>query len=107
MLIERNEPLLDDRVNRALGILKSARLLGIDEAMKLLSRVRLGIALGRLKDVEMSTIQRLFLELQPAHLMHRNLDQVEYADANVEGNSIEDTANLRFIRAEVTRHALN
>ena len=105
MLIDRNEPLLDDRVNRALGILRSAHLLGIDEAMKLLSRVRLGIALGRLQDVEMATIQRLFLELQPAHLQQRN---PEIATApNEDSNSIEDDANLRFIRAEVTRNALN
>ncbi len=68
MLVERNPQLLDDRVNRALGILRSARLLGAEEAMKLLSRVRLGIRLRRLPGLGLGTVNHLLLQVQTAHL---------------------------------------
>lgn len=68
MLVERNSTLLDDRTQRALGILRSARLLGAEEAMKLLSRLRLAAHLGRMDEVDVKAINRLFLLVQPAHL---------------------------------------
>jgi protein arginine kinase len=67
-LVEKNSTLLDDRTFRALGVLRSARLLGTEEAMKLLSRVRLGSHMGRLTDVNIATVNELFLLVQPAHL---------------------------------------
>jgi protein arginine kinase len=68
VLIRRNPTLLDDRVHRALAVLCSARLLGVDEVMKLLSRVRLGIYADRLPGVEVGKVNGLFLQIQPAHL---------------------------------------
>ncbi|HWB20562.1 MAG TPA: protein arginine kinase, partial [Phycisphaerales bacterium] len=60
-LIKTNSVMLDDRLNRAVGILKNAHLIGVEEAMKLLSRVRLGIQIGRLEGITIQTINRLFL----------------------------------------------
>ncbi len=68
MLLECNEMLLDDRTCRALAVLRAARLLGTEEAMKLLSRVRLAVHLGRLPDLDAGMVNRLFLQVQPAHL---------------------------------------
>lgn len=68
VLAQRNAALLDDRTHRALAVLHSARLLGLEEAMKLLSRVRLGILMNRLENVELTTVNHLFLQVQPAHL---------------------------------------
>ncbi|MCH8164865.1 MAG: protein arginine kinase [Planctomycetes bacterium] len=68
MLVDDNATLLDDRIHRALGTLRSARLLGAEEAMKLLSRLRLGVHLGRLPDLNITAINRLLLQVQPAHL---------------------------------------
>lgn len=59
---------LDDKVCRALGVLRSARLLTSEEVLYLLSHLRLGINLGRIKDIEIGTINELFLLTQPAHL---------------------------------------
>lgn len=59
---------LDDRLFRALAVLRSARLLGGEEAMKLLSRVRLGAHLGRLSDIDVRVVNRLMLQVQPGHL---------------------------------------
>jgi protein arginine kinase len=68
LLVERNPTMLDDRIHRALAILAAARLLGAEEAMKLLSRLRLGIHLGRLNGLSLETVNRLMLLIQSAHL---------------------------------------
>ena len=49
---------LDDRVQRALGISRSARLLAFDEGVGVLSSIRLGIANGLLKNVSLKTINQ-------------------------------------------------
>lgn len=58
-----------DTIDRSLGLIKSARLLSGDECMKLLSNIRLGIALGEIKDISYDTINELMITLQPATLM--------------------------------------
>src|SRR5205809_2808487 len=59
---------LDDKVCRALGTLRSARLLASEDVLFALSHLRLGVNLGRIKDVDIRTINELFLLSQPAHL---------------------------------------
>lgn len=94
MLVERNRTLLDDRTQRALGILRSARLLGAEEAMKLLSRLRLAAHLGRMEEIDVSVVNRLFLLVQPAHLrLHAKRDL--------------NPDELRETRATVVRQALS
>ncbi len=93
MLVERNTALLDDRVYRSLAVLRNARLLGAEEAMKLLSRVRLGVHLGRLEDVDIDLINRLLLQIQPAHLQL-------HVGASLNAD------RLREVRANVVRKAL-
>jgi len=59
---------LDDKVSRALGLLRNARLMASDETLLLLSHLRMGVNLGRVKDIDIRTINELFLLTQPAHL---------------------------------------
>lgn len=58
----------EDLVARAEGILASARLMTAQEALERLSEVRLGIALGLSKRIGLDAVDRLLLEVQPAHL---------------------------------------
>jgi len=67
-LSEGKATALDDKIFRAKGILSHARMVSSEEALYLLSYIRLGIHLGRFRDVRMSTVNRLFLTAQPAHL---------------------------------------
>ena len=62
---------LDDRVFRAQGILQTARLLPLDEAMDCLGRIRLGVCLERITDIDINTINQLFIEVQRGHLEWR------------------------------------
>lgn len=67
--IVANDPLgLDDKIHRALAVLRVARLLEVEESMRLLGRLRLGIALGRVHGLSLAAIDRLMLDLQPVHL---------------------------------------
>ena len=68
LLVEKRQAQLDDRVFRALGTLRSARIMKLDEALRLLSHLRLGVQLGRVKDVDVAAVDRLMLLVQSAHL---------------------------------------
>ncbi len=61
---------VQDSVYRSEGILKSARLITCDEALKHLSNVRLGITTGLIKDISLDKVNRLIVEIQPATLIH-------------------------------------
>ena len=67
-LILQNKPMLEDKIWRSLGILKSAHIISSQETVELLSMVRLGIDVGVIRDVDRSTINELFIMIQPAHL---------------------------------------
>src|SRR5256714_6129759 len=84
---------LDDKVFRALGTLRSARLLGSEEVLFFLSHIRMGLNLNRLKGIELQTINELFLLTQPAHLQ------------KLQGKKLEGDAR-RAARAEFVRHKL-
>jgi protein arginine kinase len=68
LLLEKNRPLVEDKVYRARATLKVARLLGAEEATKLLATLRFGVAVGLLKNLAMARIDQLLLQVQPAHL---------------------------------------
>jgi protein arginine kinase len=67
-LLNERTAALDDKVFRALGLLRSARLMAGEEVLFLLSHLRMGVNLGRIKDVDLRTINELFLLTQRAHL---------------------------------------
>ena len=73
---ERTVP-LDDKIFRAIGILRNARLLTSEEVLSLLSLVRLGVHLNRLRDIDINTVNELFLLTQSAHLQKSIGKQVE------------------------------
>ena len=79
-LLEKRRAMIDDKTNRALGVLRTARLLGVEESMQLLSHARLGVLLGLVEGVEQRRINQLILLIQQAHLQRwatRELSQQE------------------------------
>ncbi|MBL1217229.1 MAG: protein arginine kinase [Planctomycetes bacterium] len=68
VMVSKRSTVLEDRCYRALGILTHARIIKAAEAMKLLSHLRLGIELGRITTIPVSTVNQLLLHCQPAHL---------------------------------------
>ena len=67
-LLKQRGNVMVDKVFRALGVLRHARLISSEETMYMLSYVRLGINLGRITDVTIDQVNTLFQLTQPAHL---------------------------------------
>lgn len=71
---------IQDVISRSLGLLRSALVISHDEALKLLSNVRLGIVSGQIKDVTTETVDKLMLSVEPATLtvnLNKNLSPHE------------------------------
>jgi protein arginine kinase len=60
---------IEDKVWRAYGLLRYARTLSFEEAMNLLSGVRLGLGLGLIPGVSVYALNKLLVFTQPAHLV--------------------------------------
>lgn len=84
---------LEDRVWRSWGLLRNARLMSSEEAMRHLSSLRLGVVMGVFDSIDLQELQRLFLYTQPAHLQR------------IEGKELEsgarDLARARYIRHQL------
>ncbi|MBQ3093601.1 MAG: protein arginine kinase [Clostridia bacterium] len=64
-----NKITFEDRIWRSLGVLKTARMLSHEEALKLLSNVRLGVAEGMLDSVSLETVTALMNDVHPGCIM--------------------------------------
>ena len=73
----------EDKINRALGVLKTARLMDHNEAMKLLSLVRLGVSEKKLETLSTDSIDKLIVEIQPASIMTRYGDDMSPRDRDI------------------------
>jgi protein arginine kinase len=117
-LLSKDVNILDDKISRAMALLKNAHLISSQEALFLLSHLRLGInmrenmgastpaidnlyALRRTDDdadkrhgISISTIRRLFMLTLPAHLQLNH------------GKSLDPT-HRDALRAKIIRSALN
>jgi protein arginine kinase len=84
---------LQDRICRALGLLRMARTITSEECLHFLSQVRMGITMGLVDDVNMETVNELFVLTLPAHLQ-----KIEDRELNsVERNEVR----ANFVRAKL------
>jgi protein arginine kinase len=92
-LVDEASDMIEDKIWRAWGILKHARVLTSDEVMNLLSAIRLGRAMKILEGVDMALINEILLLSQPAHLQ-------KYFGEEMDHNKRD------FVRAQVVRDKL-
>ncbi len=95
-LLQRKGWEVEDRICRALGTLRSARLISTKEAIELLTQVRWGISAGLVREVGLEEVTALLFRTQVSHtrkLLHSGSDE---ADRNL----------LDFTRAGFIRQAL-
>jgi len=83
-LIRESQETLHDRISRAFGILKSAKTISSEETMHLLSSVRMGVNLGLIDNVQIPTVNMLFIHTQPAHLQKLTGMELDPSDRNIE-----------------------
>ncbi len=67
-LLVQNKSMLEDKICRSWGLLKTAHIISSQESIELFSMVRLGIDMGVLKGVNHKALNELFIMIQPAHL---------------------------------------
>ena len=80
-LKKKRKSKMEDQVWRALGILKSSRLISSQEAVQLLSLVQAGIDIGVLEGpVIPRDLNQLFLWIQPGHLQKMNGGELSSAE---------------------------
>jgi protein arginine kinase len=83
-LIRESHENLHDRVSRAFGILRTAQTISSAETMHLLSSVRMGINLGLIAELQIPTVNKLFIHTQPAHLQKIAGAEMDTSDRNIE-----------------------
>lgn len=83
-LVNESEQDLHDDVSRAYGILCTAKKISSEETLHYLSKVRMGVNLGLIRSVEVSTINKLFVHTQPAHLQKLRGQTLSVADRNIQ-----------------------
>ena len=64
-ILKRNNKKLEDSLYRSYGLLKYARIISCDEALKCLSDVRLGVSMGIINEIELERIQALMTNIEP------------------------------------------
>ncbi len=74
---------IEDRVGRAYGLLSSARIMTSEEAMRLLSDVRLGIDLDVLPNLNLRLMNELMVAMQPAFLQKVEGRELDAADRDI------------------------
>ena len=83
-LLDEKQNDLFDRVSRAYGTLQTAQQISSEETMYLLSRVRMGVNLGLIDNLQIPNINQLFLRTQPAHLQKICAQALDTDQRNVE-----------------------
>jgi protein arginine kinase len=89
--------IIEDKLWRAYGTLRHARSLAADEAMNLLSGVRLAVGLQLIGALSMYTLNKLLVFGQTAHLSHQAGRTLNESEANV--------ARARFVRTVLANEA--
>ena len=93
-ILGKNRAMLEDRVSRSLGVLKSAHIISSQETIELLSMVRMGCDLGFIRDISRRRLNELFILTQPAHLQKIENKKLSSQERDV-------------TRAELIRRTLN
>ncbi len=97
-LLESREAYVQDFVGRAYGVLCHAGILASQEALDMLSALRLGCELGMINDLDVADVNRLILFTLPGHLQ------------KTEGRSIppdeRDQVRARLVRETIRRASL-
>lgn len=82
MLFKNHGAKVEDAVQRAIGLLSHARTIDSNEAVTLLSRLRLGVGRNLGLSITHEQLNRLLIDVQPAHLRRivKNVDSTEEGD---------------------------
>ncbi|MBI5777839.1 MAG: protein arginine kinase [Planctomycetes bacterium] len=88
---------LEDRIWRAYGTLRYASSITSQEISELLSVIRVGITVGLIKDMDIKTLNEIFIFSQPAHLQKMEKKTLTAAE--------RDIARAQYLRKKLVENA--
>jgi protein arginine kinase len=94
-LVRQRVHQLDDKIWRAFGILCNARSITNEETHVLLSPIRMGIHLDRFHELDIATLNELFLQVQPAHLQKLHGKELDMEE--------RDVVRAEYLRTRLSR----
>ena len=93
VLIRNNKEEIEDEIYRALGLLSYARSMSTDEAMKLISFVKLGREIGVIEGLQNKDLYDLMVKVQPNNLLSTSNNDLTVKE--------RDIKRAEFIRNEL------
>ncbi len=75
--LEENRQRVSDRIGRAWGVLRNAHIISSDEALNLLSVIRVAVDFGMLPEGSRAEIDRLVIECQPGHIQYAVRENID------------------------------
>ncbi|MGE5484215.1 MAG: protein arginine kinase [Ignavibacteriales bacterium] len=88
LLVAQAREQLEDRVWRAYGVLRTARILSSEEALRLWSEMRLGTESGIIKGLSRKVVNELLVATRPAFLQHLEGREMTPAERDVKRASL-------------------
>jgi len=82
-LINENNIEIDDKVHRSYGVLTNAKIISTDEAVKLLSLVKLGIDLDLIDKNKNVNFNKLFVEIQPMNIQFEAREELNEKERDI------------------------
>ncbi|MCD6318444.1 protein arginine kinase [Candidatus Aerophobetes bacterium] len=96
VLLKNNSAKIKDEIGRAYGILTNAYLISSEEALQLLSKIRLGIGLGFLSGLKIGILNELFILIEPA--------QIQIMEGKSLNPFSRDRTRAKIIKEKLTIH---
>ncbi|HBH13060.1 MAG: Putative ATP:guanido phosphotransferase YacI [Clostridiales bacterium 38_11] len=93
-IFEKSAISFEDKIFRAYGILKNTRIISADEAVRLISFLKLGITSGLIQDNNINDMDKLFIEIQPASIQYVSRKEMNDMERDIK-------------RAEIIRNKIN
>lgn len=97
LLLSRGKIVIEDKVYRALGILKNVRIITLDEGMKLLSDIRMGCSMGLIDNTNYNNIDKLMIDIQSAIIQKNSFKRLSQQEINIKRATIlrKELADLK------------
>ena len=77
LILKKQALELEDDIYRSLGMLRYTRLITTSECLNLLSKVRLGVEMGIVNDIDIKDLDMLFINVQPATIQLQNDQEMD------------------------------
>nr|WP_286169981.1 protein arginine kinase [Halocella sp. SP3-1] len=90
-LLQEKESEVIDRIRRSFGILNFAYKISSDEAMKLISNVKLGIDMGIIDNVDKKVLSELMVLTRPAHIQKINGKELSISERDIKRSELIQT----------------